>query len=138
MYSTILKFIKLNNFDTRHLNGPRHLFPSFCYATRHLFEPLHVYEPGFNTDKYGKCFFTFLSLIWFKFFIWFRTALINFTNTWILQSNLQYVPLNFSIITLGICNIHQSDWYNNTVGSRVNILASLCLLLIQVNEVSHV
>ena len=53
MYGTILTFIKLNNFDTRCLNGSRHLFPSFCYATWHIFEPLHVYEPGFNKDKYG-------------------------------------------------------------------------------------
>ena len=53
MYSTILTFIKLNNYDTWRLNGPRRLFPSFCCTTRHIFEPLHVYEPGFKTDKYG-------------------------------------------------------------------------------------
>ena len=53
MYGTILTFIKLNNFDTRRLNGPRHLFPSFCCTTWHLFEPLRVYEPSFNTDKYS-------------------------------------------------------------------------------------
>ena len=54
MYCTISTFIKLNNFDTRRLNGPRHLFPSFCCTTQHIFYPLRVYEPGFNTDKYGK------------------------------------------------------------------------------------
>ena len=53
MYGTILTFIKLNNFGTQHLNRSRHLFPSFCYATRCIFEPLCVYEPGFNMDKYG-------------------------------------------------------------------------------------
>ena len=53
MYGTILMFIKLNNFDTQRLNGPRCLFPSFCCTTQHIFEPLRVYEPGFNTDKYG-------------------------------------------------------------------------------------
>ena len=46
--------IKFNNFGTRHLNGPKHLFYSFCCTTRHIFEPLRVYEPGFNTDKYGN------------------------------------------------------------------------------------
>ena len=53
MYSTILTFIRFNNFDTQHLNGPRHLFHSFCCTTRRVFEPLRVYEPSFNTDKYG-------------------------------------------------------------------------------------
>ena len=63
MYGTILTFIKFNNFGTRHLNGPRHLFHSFCCTTRHLFEPLRVYEPGFNIDKYGTyiCSFTIAS-----------------------------------------------------------------------------
>ena len=56
MYGTILTFIKLTNFDTQCLNGPRRLFPSFCYATRCIFELLRVYEPGSNTDKYGTCF----------------------------------------------------------------------------------
>ena len=54
MYGNILTFIKFNNFGTQGLNGPRHLFHSFCCTTRHIFEPLHVYEPGFNTDKYGS------------------------------------------------------------------------------------
>ena len=53
MYGTILVFTKFNNFGTRRLNGPRRLFHSFCCTTRRIFEPLHVYEPGFNTDKYG-------------------------------------------------------------------------------------
>ena len=56
MYGTILTFTKFNNFGTQRLNGPRHLFHSFCCTTRRIFEPLHrvhVYEPGFNTDKYG-------------------------------------------------------------------------------------
>ena len=53
MYGTILTFIKLNNFDTQHLNGPRYLFPSFCCTTWRIFEPLCVYEPGFSMDKYG-------------------------------------------------------------------------------------
>ena len=47
MYGTMLMFIRLNNFDTRHL------FPSFCCTTQHIFEPLRIYEPCFNTDKYG-------------------------------------------------------------------------------------
>ena len=54
-FGTILRFIKFNNFDTRHLNGPRLLFLSFCCTTHHIFEPLHVFEPGFNMDKYGMC-----------------------------------------------------------------------------------
>ena len=45
-------FIKFNNFGTWNLNGPRHLFYSFCCTTQHIFEPLHVYKPGFNMDKY--------------------------------------------------------------------------------------
>ena len=48
-----LRFIKFNNFGTRHLNGPRHLFLSFSCTIRHIFGPLCVFEPGFNTDKYG-------------------------------------------------------------------------------------
>ena len=48
-----IMFTKFNNFGTQHLNGPRHLFCSFCCTTRHIFEPLRVYGPGFNTDKYG-------------------------------------------------------------------------------------
>ena len=49
----MLTFIKFNNFGTRHLNGPRHLFHLFCCTTQRIFEPLRVYEPSFNTDKYG-------------------------------------------------------------------------------------
>ena len=49
----ILTFIKFNNFGSQHLNGPRHLFHSFCCTTWRIFEPLRVYEPGFNMDKYG-------------------------------------------------------------------------------------
>ena len=49
---TIIRFIKFNNFGTRHLNGPIHLFLSSCCTTRCIFEPLHVFEPRFNTDKY--------------------------------------------------------------------------------------
>ena len=52
-FGTILSFIKFNNFGTRHLNGPRHLFLSCCSTTRHIFAPLCVFEPGFNMDKYG-------------------------------------------------------------------------------------
>ena len=32
--------------------GPGIYF-SFCCTIRHIFEPLCVFEPGFNTDKYG-------------------------------------------------------------------------------------
>ena len=53
MYSTVLAFIKFSNFGTQCLNGPRHLFHSFCCTTQHIFEPLRVYEPGFNMDKYS-------------------------------------------------------------------------------------
>ena len=52
-FGTILRFIKVNNFDTRHLNRSRHLFLSFYCATWRIYEPLHVFEPGFNTNKYG-------------------------------------------------------------------------------------
>ena len=54
MFGTILMFIKFNNFDTRCLNGSRCLFLSFCCTTRHVFEPLRVFEAGFNMDKYGN------------------------------------------------------------------------------------
>ena len=53
MYNSILTLIKFNNLGTQHLNEPRHLFHSFCCATQCIFEPLRVYEPVFNTDKYG-------------------------------------------------------------------------------------
>ena len=57
MYGTILTFIKFNNFGTQRLNGPRHSFHSFCCRTWCiLFEPLRVYEPSFNMDKYGNRF----------------------------------------------------------------------------------
>ena len=48
MYDTILTFIKFNNFGTWHLDGPRHLCHSFCCTTRCIFEPMCVYDPGFN------------------------------------------------------------------------------------------
>ena len=48
----MITFIEFNNFATRRLNGPRHLFYLFCFTIRHIFEPLRVYEPGFNMDKY--------------------------------------------------------------------------------------
>ena len=53
MYGTILMFIKFNNFGSQYLNGPRHLLHSFCWTKRCIFEPLHVYDPSFNTDQYG-------------------------------------------------------------------------------------
>ena len=51
MFGTILRLIEFNNFGTRCLNGPRHLFHSFCCTIRHIFEPLRVFEPGFNTEN---------------------------------------------------------------------------------------
>ena len=33
--------------------GPGVYFIYFCYTTRCIFEPLCVYEPSFNKDKYG-------------------------------------------------------------------------------------
>ena len=48
-----LMLIKFNNYGTRGLNEPRCLFHLFCRTTWHIFEPLRVYEPGFNMDKYG-------------------------------------------------------------------------------------
>ena len=57
MCDTILMFsysINFNNFGIRYLNGPRCLFHSFCCTTQCIFEPLRVYEPGFNRDKYGS------------------------------------------------------------------------------------
>ena len=56
MHGTILTFIKFNNFGTWHLNKPRGLFHSFCCTNQYIFEPLHVHELGFNTDKYNNCF----------------------------------------------------------------------------------
>ena len=53
MYGTILAFIKFNNVGTWRLNRPRHLFHSFYCTTRRIFEPLRVYETGFNADEYG-------------------------------------------------------------------------------------
>ena len=39
----ILMSIKLNNFGTQQINGPRRKFHSFCCTiTRHIFEPLRV------------------------------------------------------------------------------------------------
>ena len=49
----IIAFIKFNNFGTRRLNGPRSLFHSFCRTTQCIFEPLRVYEPSFNMEKYS-------------------------------------------------------------------------------------
>ena len=34
-----------------------HLFHSFSCTAWHIFEPLLVYEPGFNMDKYGVCMY---------------------------------------------------------------------------------
>ena len=56
MYGTILTFIKLNNFGIWCLNGPRRLFHLFCCTTQRMLEPPHVYEPTFNTDKYGSSY----------------------------------------------------------------------------------
>ena len=36
-----------------HLNGYKRLFHLFRSTIRHIFEPLHVYEPGFKTNKYS-------------------------------------------------------------------------------------
>ena len=55
--NTVLSFIKFNKCGTRHLNGLRHLFHLFCCTTQCIFEPLHVYEPGFNMDNYGAIIF---------------------------------------------------------------------------------
>ena len=41
-------------------DGPRYLFRSLCCTTRHIFEPLHVYEPDLNMDKYVTCFSNFV------------------------------------------------------------------------------
>ena len=61
MFGTISRFIKFNNFVTQHLNGARHLFVLFCCTTQRIFEPLRVFEPGFNMDKYGIPMFYNLS-----------------------------------------------------------------------------
>ena len=60
---TISTSIKPNNSSTWHLNGPRHLFLSFCCTTQHIFGPLQVYEPGFNMDKYGSLITTYYNHI---------------------------------------------------------------------------
>ena len=100
MYSTILTFIRFNNFGTRHLNGPRRLFRSFCCTTWHFFEPLHVYKPNINTDKYGTCqmlYFILLLLLkhvilyfqyplldsWYHFVVSFSKETICMIQKWL-------------------------------------------------------
>ena len=57
------RFIKLNNFGTWRLNGPRRLFLSLFCTTRCIFEPLCVFEPGYNTDKYGSYIAIYYNII---------------------------------------------------------------------------
>ena len=56
MYGIILTFIKFNNFGTRCSDGPGCSFHLFYCTIRCIFEPLCVYEPGFNTDKYSMMY----------------------------------------------------------------------------------
>ena len=81
MYGTILTFIKFNNFGTQHLNGPRRLFLSFCCTTRRIFEPLRVFEPGFNMDKYGICLAKLLCLLLARYTHGLNYALCTLINT---------------------------------------------------------
>ena len=53
VFQNPVTFIKFTNCGTWCLNGPWCLF--HFSATWHIFEPLRVYEPGFNTDKCGAC-----------------------------------------------------------------------------------
>ena len=69
MYGTILTFIKFNNFGTWRLNRLRHSFHSFCCTIQRIFEPLRVYEPSFNTDKYGNYFAKFSVPLYFTGFV---------------------------------------------------------------------
>ena len=45
-------------------HGTRHLFHSFCCTAWHIFEPLLVYEPGFNMDKYGMYYVYMYVCMW--------------------------------------------------------------------------
>ena len=89
MFGTISRFIKFNNFVTQHLNGARHLFVLFCCTTQHIFEPLRVFEPGFNMDKYGiPMFYNRSGILKQTFFgvatlpLPFYIAVIHFTHSY--------------------------------------------------------
>ena len=46
MFGTILMFIKFNNVGTWCLNGPRHLFLSFCCSTRSIISSCLYLSPA--------------------------------------------------------------------------------------------
>ena len=49
MHNTIIQF---TNCGTQCLNRLKCSFHFFGCTTQCMFEPLHVYKPGFNMDKY--------------------------------------------------------------------------------------
>ena len=126
-------FIKFNNFGTQHLNGPSCWFHSFCCTTRHIFEPLHVYEPGFNMDKYGMSFCTFvikydipyggkvwlgeslanwlLSSIWRKKVWWINRS----ANRLLIMYVCTHMTINIYLRTLVYIYHSALQWFGNLV-----------------------
>ena len=48
--------------DAHIKRGIKNTLESFCYTTRHIFEPMCVYEPGFSTDKCGTYIATSITI----------------------------------------------------------------------------
>ena len=57
----------------------RRLFHLFCCTTWHIFEPLLVYEPGFNTDKYSIHPYFIGLLSWYQRFF---SHVYNAASAW--------------------------------------------------------
>ena len=93
MYGTILT---LNNFDTQPLNGPRHLFYSFCCTTQCTFEPLCVYEPGFNMDNTVMLFKKFLKITHLN-----KLELLQVLHTIYHNLNMYCATISFKLHELG-------------------------------------
>ena len=83
MYNSILTLIKFNNLGTQHLNEPRHLFHSFCCASQCIFDLMLVYEPVFNTDKYG----TFQTLYDVKFQLSYNYSDLHCSHSIVFPNN---------------------------------------------------
>ena len=58
IFHNVWNYFNLNNF------GTWCLFHLFCCTTQRMFEPLHVYEPSFNTDKYGSSYIKVRNYEW--------------------------------------------------------------------------
>ena len=114
MYGTILTFIKFNNFGTRCLNGPRHLFYSFCCTTWRTFEPPCVYEPCFNMDKYSVYIYIYIYIYMYIFL----AAIMQLQNVLLA---LLYVYINTCIKARQQC---QDAW-------------TICIQL-HCNDVTHI